>query len=260
MKTILDTIAEDKRQEIATLKAKYKLSDFESMPFFQVETRSLSQAIQERDFGIIAEFKRKSPSAGDIRMSADPTHIVARYQKAGAAAVSCLTDNKYFGGTMKDLERIREFSPLPILRKDFILDEIQLFEAKAYGADAVLLISELLEPEHAKQLTIIAQSLGMEVLMEAHDRKYLDKINDLIDIIGINNRDLHAQKTDLETSIQLFDYLPKGRLCISESGVKSADDLLRLQTKGYRGALVGESLMKSENPASIISKTQEICS
>lgn len=260
MKTILDKIAENKRREIATLKSKYKLSDFESMLFFQLETRSLSDALREREFGIIAEFKRKSPSAGDIKSISDPLEVVSKYQSAGAAAISCLTDHTYFGGSIRDLEIIREYSKQPILRKDFILDEIQLFEAKAHGADAVLLISELLDPEHAKQLTIIAQSLGMEVVMEAHDRAHLEKINDLVDVFGINNRDLRAQKTDIETSLRLFDYIPKNRLCISESGVKTIDDLERLQSIGYRGALVGESLMRSDDPASLISKTPVTCS
>lgn len=260
IQTILDQIAENKRREIAALKSRYKLSDFESIMFFQLETRSLSKALREKDFGIIAEFKRKSPSAGDIKSSADPIEIVARYQDAGAAAISCLTDASYFGGSTRDLEIIRDFSNLPILRKDFILDEIQLFEAKAHGADAVLLISELLDPEHAKQLTIIAQSLGMEVVMEAHDRVHLEKINDLVDVIGINNRDLHAQKTNIQTSIDLYDYLPKNRLCISESGVKTKEDLTRLHTVGYQGALIGESLMKMDNPASLLSKTLVSCS
>jgi len=258
--TILDQIAENKRREIAVLKSKFKLADFESMLFFHLETRSLSNALRDSGFGIIAEFKRKSPSAGDILASADPLDVVSKYQIAGAAAISCLTDSTYFGGSTRDLEIIREFSNLPILRKDFILDEIQLFEAKAHGADAVLLISELLDPEHAKHLTIIAQSLGMEVVMEAHDRAHLEKINDLVDVIGVNNRDLHAQKTDIETSIQLFDYLPKNRLCISESGVKTTQDLERLQTIGYHGALVGESLMRTDDPASIISKIPVTCS
>ncbi|XOV69067.1 MAG: indole-3-glycerol phosphate synthase TrpC [Fluviicola sp.] len=260
MKTILDKIAENKRLEIASIKSRFKLSDFESMVFFNVETRSLSRAIQEKEFGIIAEFKRKSPSAGSIRPNANPLDIVSNYQKAGASAISCLTDKLYFDGKLSDLETIREYSQLPILRKDFILDEIQIFEAKAHGADAILLISELLDSEHAKHLTIIAQSLGMEVVMEAHDRAHLEKINELVDIIGINNRDLHAQKTDLQTSIELFNYLPKHRLCISESGVKTAVDLQKLQAIGYHGALVGESLMRSENPSSIISKIPETCS
>ena len=260
MQTILNQIVEKKRDEIAALKSKYTLSDFESMLFFHQETRSLSKAINQSDFGIIAEFKRKSPSAGEIRTEADPLDVVAKYQNAGANAISCLTDKTYFSGSLRDLEIIREFTQLPVLRKDFILDEIQLFEAKAHGADAVLLISELLEPVHAKHLTIIAQSLGMEVLMEAHDHEHLEKINDLVDIIGINNRDLHAQKTNIETSIHLYDYLPKNRLCISESGVKSSADLERLQSTGYHGALIGESLMKTDNPASIISKNPALCS
>ncbi|GAB5418233.1 MAG: indole-3-glycerol phosphate synthase TrpC [Crocinitomicaceae bacterium] len=258
-KTILDQIADNKQREIAQLKARYTLSDFESMFFFQLETRSLKAALQSNDFGIIAEFKRKSPSAGDIATNANPVDVVFNYQRGGAVAISCLTDTTYFGGSMQDLEIIREFSNLPVLRKDFILDEIQLFEAKAHGADAVLLISELLEPEHAKHLTIIAQSLGMEVLMEAHDREHLEKINDLVDVIGINNRDLHAQKTDINTSLELFDYLPKNRLCISESGVKSLNDLEQLRDCGYRGALVGESLMKSDNSSQFISKIATPC-
>lgn len=260
MKTILDQIAEKKRREIAALKLRYKLSDFESMVFFHQETRSLCSALQSHDFGIIAEFKRKSPSAGDIRITAEPMDVVSKYQRAGAVAISCLTDRPFFGGNVHDMEVIREFTQLPVLRKDFILDEIQLFEAKAYGADAILLISELLDSEHAKQLTIIAQSLGMEVLMEAHDREHLNKINDLVDIIGINNRDLHAQKTDIQTSIDLFDYLPKNRLCISESGVRSTEDLKQLYTVGYRGALVGESLMKSDDPKRLILKNTAPCS
>lgn len=259
MKTILDQIADQKRQEIAQLKKRFTLSDFESMFFFQLETRSLRTALDVNEFGIIAEFKRKSPSAGNIATNADPIDVVAKYQKAGATAISCLTDSHYFGGSMKDLAVIREYSNLPLLRKDFILDEIQLFEAKAHGADAVLLISELLDPEHAKQLTIIAQSLGMEVLMEAHDRAHLEKINDLVDIIGINNRDLHAQETDIQTSLHLFDYVPKNCLCISESGVQSIADLNLLKERGYRGALVGEALMKSKDPSQLIIKTTSPC-
>ena len=258
--TILDQIVENKKREIAALKSRYKLSDFESMFFFQLETRSLSDALMSREFGIIAEFKRKSPSAGDIALNADPLTVVSNYQKAGATAISCLTDKAYFGGSMNDLENIREFAQLPVLRKDFILDEIQLFEAKAYGADAVLLISELLDPQHAKYLTIIAQSLGMEVVMEAHDRNHLEQINELVDVIGINNRNLHEQRTDIQTSISLFDYLPKHRMCISESGVKTKADLELLKDVGYQGALVGETLMKKENPSELISKIPVTCS
>jgi len=257
--TILDQITENKRQEIAELKKRYTLADFESMLFFQTETRSLRAALETNDFGIIAEFKRKSPSAGAIRPDAHPIDIVSAYKKAGAVAISCLTDIAYFGGSISDLENIKTSFDLPVLRKDFILDEIQLFQAKAYGADAILLISELLDPEHAKHLTIIAQSLGMEVLMEAHDREHLEKINELVDIIGINNRDLHAQKTDIQTSVQLFDYLPKNRTCISESGVKTAADLEILRSLGYQGVLVGEMLMKSDNPSEIISKIAQPC-
>ncbi len=247
MKTILEQIADSKREEIAALKRRYSLSDFETMDAFQLPTRSLLDALKQSQFSIIAEFKRKSPSSGEINSKSSPIAQAQLYETSEAAAISCLTDSPYFGGSLEDLLVIRENVSIPVLRKDFILDEIQIFQAKAFGADAILLISELLESEHARQLTIIAQSLGMEVLMEAHDRKYLERINEFVDIIGINNRNLHLQKIDLNTSIQLADYLPRHKICISESGIKTAEDLELLENSGYRGALIGESLMKASN-------------
>ncbi len=261
MKTILDTIAQSKRQEIAQLKKQYTLSDFEKMPGFVQPTRSLSAAIRSTTFGIIAEFKRRSPSAGNINASVSPETQALRYETAGAVAISCLTDSPFFGGSLDDLTAIKNTVQLPVLRKDFILDEIQLFEARAFGADAVLLISELLEPEHAAQLTIIAQSLDLEVLMEAHDRKHLAQIPDQVDVIGINNRDLHVQQTDLRTSFDLFDFIPKAQLCISESGIRTHLELLELEKTGFHGALIGETLMQSANPSQFIhgSKTKASC-
>jgi len=257
--TILEKITTNKRIEIAEIKGRYKLSDYESMPLFDTPTKSLKQALEQHDFGIIAEFKRKSPSAGLIRGNANPVLTAKTYEKSGAAAISCLTDSKFFQGSLKDFTQIRNATKLPLLRKDFILDEIQVFEAKAHGADAILLISEILDPLHSKHLTIIAQSLGMEVLMEAHDREHLLKINDLVDVIGINNRNLHLQKTDLQTSANLFDFIPRDVLCISESGVKSVEDLNLLADIGFRGALVGETLMKSNKPELFISKSPVSC-
>lgn len=257
--TILDRIADNKRIEIAKLKSRYTLSDLEARPLFNTPTKSLKKALENTDFGIIAEFKRKSPGAGIIREDANPEKTAKGYEMAGASAISCLTDASYFGGSTDHLAAIRQVTNLPLLRKDFILDEFQLFEAKALGADAVLLISELLDTEYARQLTIIAQSLGMEVLMEAHDSEHLAKINEFVDVIGINNRNLHLQKTDLQTSIDLHKFLPKDRICISESGVKNSDDLKLLSETGYHGALVGEALMKSESPESIILKNALPC-
>lgn len=247
MKTILDKIAATKRSEIAALKQCYKLSDFESMEYFDAPTRSLKTSLLDTQFSVIAEFKRKSPSAGIINDQKSPVHQARQYESLGAGAISCLTDKTYFGGNLDDLKNIRGEVQTPVLRKDFILDEIQIFEAKAYGADAVLLISEILDSEHAKQLTIIAQSLGMDVLMEAHDRDHLERINDMVDVIGINNRNLHLQRTSIQTSFDLIKYLPKNCLCISESGIKSPDELKQLETIGYRGALIGESLMNEND-------------
>lgn len=251
MKTILEEIANSKREEIAALKRRFSLSDFESMEAFQLPTRSLKDALKQSQFSIIAEFKRKSPSAGRINEVIAPISQAKYYESSKAAAISCLTDFPYFGGSLEDLLAIKSNASIPVLRKDFILDEIQIFQAKAYGADALLLISELLDSEHARQLTIIAQSLEMEVLMEAHDREHLEQINEFVDVVGINNRDLHLQKTDLKTSFQLADYLPKNKICISESGIKTSEDVVLLENAGYRGALIGESLMKS-NEAKLI--------
>lgn len=252
MKTILQQIAANKQREIQQLKQRHTLSDFEVMPLFQSPVRSLSAALRH-EFSVISEFKRKSPSAGILSRDIDPIEQASKYATAGASAISCLTDKRYFDGTLQDLAAIRETCHLPVLRKDFILDEIQLFEARAFGADVVLLISELLEPEHAKHLTIIAQSLGMEVLMEAHDRQHLEKINDLVDVIGINNRNLHEQRVTLETSLELRSYIPSHRLCISESGIRTHEELRLIEKAGYHGALIGESLMRTSRPESIIS-------
>ena len=259
MKSILDQIERTKKCEIQQMKKRFRYSDFESMPLFHSKPRSLRYALQESSFGIIAEFKRKSPSAGLINPHATPSDIAKKYQQLGAVAISCLTDFTYFNGSLKDLKEIRLETDLPILRKDFILDELQIFEAKAFGADAILLISELLEPTHAKHLTIIAQSLGMDVVMEAHDREHLAQINELVDVIGINNRNLHTQNTDIQTSLHLYDFIPKNRICISESGVQTKSDLATIESIGFHGALVGEYLMKGTAENDLFTKFSVAC-
>ncbi|MFT6503653.1 MAG: indole-3-glycerol phosphate synthase [Crocinitomicaceae bacterium] len=256
MKTILDTIVDVKRREIEDLKKNFTYSDFEKSPLFDSKCISLKQRIIEQEFAIIAEIKRKSPSAGIIDFGIDFEEQAKKYDEAKVAGISCLTDTSFFGGSVDDLKQIKTNASTPILRKDFIIDEIQIFEAKANGADALLLISEILDPKTALQLTIIAQSLGMEVLMECHDRAHLRKINDQVDIIGINNRDLHLQKTDLQTSYDLFDFIPTDTVCISESGIRSYDEVLKLSKIGYHGALIGESILKQTNPVEFIRSIQ----
>lgn len=256
MKTILDTIIDVKRKEVEELKKTFSFSDFEKSPLFSAECHSLKQNILNQEFGIIAEIKRKSPSAGIIDFGISVIEQGEKYSQAEVSGISCLTDTSFFGGDVADLKELKSMVNTPILRKDFIIDEIQIFEAKANGADAILLISEVLEPNIALHLTIIAQSLGMEVLMECHDRKHLRKINDQVDIVGINNRDLHLQKTDLNTSFELFDFIPENKVCISESGIKSYDDVLKLSKIGYQGALIGESILRQNDPVQFIQSLQ----
>jgi indole-3-glycerol phosphate synthase len=264
MKTILDTIIEQKRKEVQLLREKFTYRDFENSPYFDRETYSLRQKIEEQEFGIIAEIKRKSPSAGKINMNINVTDLGTKYAQANVAGISCLTDSTFFGGSTNDLVELRGAVSIPILRKEFIVDEFQLFESKAIGADAILLIAEVLSKEEALHLTIMAQQLGLEVLMECHDRKNLAKINDQVDLIGVNNRNLHLQKTDLSASINLFDFLPNDILCISESGIRDRSDLLHLSKVGYKGALIGESILKMERPSEFIqsinpSKILKVC-
>lgn len=248
METILDQIIQTKREEVNRLRQQYSYADFEASPFFETETTSLKAALSRPPFGIIAEIKRKSPSAGSIREDLDVVELGRSYEQGGAAAISCLTDLTYFGGTPTDLTSLKEHVSIPVLRKEFIIDELQLFQSKAIGADAVLLIAEVLTREEALHLTIMAQSLGLEVVMEFHHRKELKKLNDLVDVIGINNRDLHAQKTAIQTSFELIELIPEGGICISESGIQTPEEVRALHDVGFNGALIGESILTSSSP------------
>jgi len=260
MKTQLDIIIETKRKEIEILKQNFTYQDFEKSPFFKQETRSLSKALTKSNFGLIAEIKRMSPSAGVINSKLDVRKQAIIYQENGVAAISCLTDTTYFGGSNQDLMDIKELIQVPVLRKEFIIDEIQLFESKAIGADAILLIAEVLTHQQALELTIIAQGLGMEVIMEFHNRRELQKINHLVNIVGVNNRNLKLQITDIQTSYDMIDFLPKDQLRISESGIKSLSEITELKKLGFHGALVGEQILKFENPSEVIqSLTTELC-
>lgn len=256
MKTILDQIIAQKRREIAELRSTQRYADFEQGEYFKTPTRSIRKKLLDSDFGIIAEIKRKSPSAGTLLPTVDLPALAQTYQRGGAVAISCLTDHTYFGGSREDLALLRRTCDLPLLRKDFILDEIQLFEAKAYGADAVLLIAEALDADLALHLTLVAQQLGLEVLMEFHTLRHLPRINELVDIVGVNNRDLHAQACDIENSYRLAPFLPADKVCISESGIRSFKEIQRLQEFGYRGALIGESILCGKNPEEVLRSLQ----
>lgn len=261
---ILDEIITNKKREVQALKREVSLSTIERSPLFKSPVNSLSGSIKNSDFGIIAEFKRKSPSAGDLNNSNNIVEYVDQYIQADIAGLSVLTDKDYFGTTTNDFLILRNAFDLPMLRKEFIIDEFQLFESKAMGADCILLIASVLSKEELLHFSIIAKTLGMEVLVEVHKLSEINKVPDNIDIIGVNNRDLDRQITDIETSKQLSDYLPMKPVRITESGIKSAEELKALSAVGYQGALIGESIVKSGNPKEVITtltrKIAPVCS
>ncbi|MBU2019892.1 MAG: indole-3-glycerol phosphate synthase TrpC [Bacteroidetes bacterium] len=252
--TILDQIIETKRKEVEQLKNERSISYFESQSNFKRSTYSLKNSIRKNDFGIIGELKRKSPSAGPILPEMDLPLLAKNYVDSGICGISCLTDLDYFGGSIYDLQQLRTLVQLPILRKEFIIDYIQIFEAKAAGADAILLIASVLTKKEIKEFVRIAHDLNLEVLFEVHTLKEIDKMCGLEDLVGVNNRDLHLQKTDLSISERLFNALPSEKLKISESGIKTKNDIDFLINIGYNGALIGESILKQSTPEQFISQ------
>lgn len=244
---ILEEITNNTRKELSILKSQLSIADLEKHALFQKECLSLKQHLEAKAFGIISEIKRKSPSAGAINVNLNPKELAKTYELGGASAISCLTDMKYFGGSVKDLAAVQDAVSIPVLRKEFIIDEFQIIEAKAHGADAILLIAEALTKSEAKNFSELAKSIGLSVLMEIHEEIELSKVPYSIDVLGVNNRNLKLQKTDIQTSIRLFDLLPKEFTLITESGIKTKADIDLLHAAGYQGALIGESIVGSEN-------------
>jgi indole-3-glycerol phosphate synthase len=203
--------------------------------------------------GVIAEFKRRSPSAGSLREEPDLMELVAAYRSGGAAALSILTEGPNFGGSLEDLRAARAACELPLLRKDFILDPYQLHEARAAGADAVLLIVAALRPSELAALHGEARSIGLEVLVEVHDREELQSALSLgAELVGINNRDLRDFSVDVGRTERLMDEVPSGVTVVSESGIATAEQLRRLHERGVQAVLVGESLMRAHDPAAVL--------
>lgn len=210
---------------------------------------SFSKALLGSPTGIIAEFKRRSPSKGYIKEGADVGRIVGGYSENGAAAISVLTDRDYFAGSLGDLRAARAVTDKPLLRKDFIIDPYQICEARIAGADVILLIASALTPDRCGELAAFARSLGLEVLLELHDETELAYIDANIDVVGINNRDLTTFVTDTDVSVGLSGMLPASIVRISESGISSPDTVRTLRGKGFRGFLMGENFMKEADPA-----------
>jgi len=215
--------------------------------------QALRHALSNDGPNIIAEFKRRSPSKGVIRANAQPIEVAESYERGGAAAISVLTEEDFFAGSLADLRAVKAAVSVPVLRKDFIVDEYQIYEAAAAGADAVLLIVAALEDDQLISLRELAETLGMDVLVEVHDTVELKlAVNTGAGLIGVNNRNLRTFQVSLETSIELAAAAPKDAVLISESGLSSATDLQRLRSVGYRGFLIGESLMRAENPEELL--------
>ena len=251
MADILETIVANKRKEVARQKQAVNLQTLVALGGDRLErpTFSMRQFLASSATGIIAEFKRKSPSKGWLHPGARVQDVLPFYAEGGASACSILTDGDFFGGSLSDLQQARRLVNIPLLRKDFIVDPYQLYQARVMGADAVLLIAACLSKEECAQLAATAHSLQLEVLLEVHSAEELDHVNAYIDMLGVNNRHLGTFDTDVKHSFTLIDQL-KGYapLLVSESGISQAETVKQLRAAGFRGFLIGETFMKTAQP------------
>ncbi|GIV33672.1 MAG: indole-3-glycerol phosphate synthase [Chitinophagales bacterium] len=248
--SILEEIRKHKIREVAERKELYPVKLLERSMYFKERPVSLRKYLLRKDLcGIIAEFKRQSPSRGVINRYARAAEVCHGYMQAGASALSVLTDTKYFGGSADDLQAARKFNYCPILRKDFILDEYQIIEARSMGADVVLLIAALLDKKEMHKLAKFAVSLGMEVLAEFHSHEELGKLNPYIQHVGVNNRDLKTFDVNLTTAYELAEHIPDDFIKIAESGIEEATTVFALRKAGYHGFLIGEYFMRQPDPA-----------
>jgi indole-3-glycerol phosphate synthase len=245
---ILDKIIAQKRIEVEERKAKMSIAELKQQPLYTRATLSLKQfLLDDTKTGIIAEFKRQSPSKGVINGTADVLEVTGAYTNNGASCLSVLTDEQFFGGSTADLIKAR-VNKIPILRKDFIVDEYQIEEAKAMGADVILLIAACLTTEEVKRLAAYAKVLGLEVLLELHDEEELQHICEETEIVGINNRNLKTFEVDIERSLRMAKQIPDTKIKVAESGISSVENIQLFKVNGFRGFLIGENFMKEENP------------
>ncbi len=248
--SILDTIVSHKREEIVRRKQQQPLSSFSSMEFFERRPLPFRNALcSGKSFAVIAEVKRASPSGGILNDSVDPVQLSRDYELNGATAISVLTDQQFFSGSLNDLFLVRKSVNLPLLRKEFIVDEYQLAEAKAYGADAVLLIASILDKSQLQELFLAATEFNLECLVELYDEPEIDKLDfETMKLIGINNRDLRTFTVDISRTLKMAYRIPKDVTLVSESGISSSADIQKLQSSGVQAALIGEYLVKSYKP------------
>lgn len=244
---ILEKIVFQKRKSLVKLKEQVPVLSFEKNPLFQSERPSFFESLNKKGPSVITEFKRKSPSKGDIHPEAQVSSIIPQYSNAGASAISVLTDI-HFGGELKDLNDAALITHVPLLRKDFIVDEYQILEAKSHGASAVLLIAAVLSKKEIFEFTRIAHGLGMDVLLELHNENELLKIGDENNIIGVNNRNLTSFEVDTENAINLLKSLDKEMIKVAESGIQDIEVAINMYRAGFNAFLIGELFMRTDNP------------
>lgn len=250
MKDVLSEIVAHKRIEVERQKVQFPLIKMEKQlqQIDDISFRSLKDALENSKTGIISEFKRRSPSKGWLHQDADVNRITKEYEIAGACALSVLTDERYFGGTLTDLRTAVQNVQISVMRKEFIVDEYQIYEAKLAGASTILLIAAAITLEESKRFTELAHQLQLDVLLELHDEKETDFITPLNNLIGVNNRNLGSFVTDVQKSFRMAELLPKDAVWISESGISDANVVKELRDAGYKGFLIGEYFMKSVRP------------
>ena len=246
--TILDNIIADKRIEVQLKKQLIPISQLEHSVLFERPTISLVNKLKNSTTGIIAEHKRRSPSKSIINQNLNVSDVATGYENAGVCGMSVLTDGKYFGGSLDDLLITRASCNLPLLRKEFIIDDYQIIEAKAFGADVILLIAAILTKTEIKQFSELAKSLNLNVLLEVHNEDELHKsIMPSLDMIGVNNRNLKTFDVNIKISKTLSSLIPNDFIKVSESGLSCIETIKELQTYNYKGFLIGENFMKTEN-------------
>jgi len=246
---ILEKIVSKKKVEVAQAKEKVSLKQLEDSELFSRPVNSLEHLLRTKNgYGIIAEFKRKSPSKGIINAGAKVEEIVPGYIRAGASAASILTDNAFFGGTLEDLRKARSSTDRTLLRKEFIIDKYQIAESKSLGADIILLIAAVLTAKEINEYASYAKMLNMEILLELHDESELDKVSEQVTFLGINNRNLKTFEVDLQQSVRMARKMPKDFIKVSESGLRTAEDIILLRKYGFQAFLIGENFMAHEDP------------
>jgi indole-3-glycerol phosphate synthase len=253
---ILDEILDETKRTVGYCRSRFPLADLERQASVTPAPRSLGKALRSvQGVACIAEFKRRSPSKGFIQRDADVSLVLPVYEAAGAAAASVLTDTPFFGGSLDDLRRARAVSQLPLLRKDFIIDPYQVAEARAAGADAVLLIVAALRDQDLRELLAEVHRFGMEALVETHDRAEVERaVAAGARIVGVNHRDLRTFEMDMDLAVDMRPLIPADRLVVAESGIRNADDVARLRAAGIDAILVGETLMSAPDPAAALRK------